>query len=93
MSSLLIYLILGLRLCLDAAYGCRAKSLVIKSLATVSATFGIKNGLHSVGQLWRCLNSGNKQNTFKTAVSELWQTVAWYGNKPSTLYNLSALDS
>jgi hypothetical protein len=39
---------------------------VIKSLATVSATFGIKNGLHSVGQLWRCLNSGNKQNTFKT---------------------------
>jgi hypothetical protein len=22
--------------------------------------------LHSVGQLWRCLNSGNKQNTFKT---------------------------
>lgn len=74
-------------------FGCRAKSLAIKSLATVSARFGVKNDLHSIGKLRQRLNSGDKPNTFKTAASELWQTVSWFGNKPNTLYNLRALDS
>jgi len=70
----------------------RAKSLAIKSLATVSARFGVKNDLNSVGELWGRLNSGDKPNTFKTAVSELWQT-ARFRKKPNMFDNLSALDS